>query len=205
MGAAAARKIVQDTQVVDTRDTSDTIRLWESYREQAMLWRGLALIQIPVTLVALLFCTVLWFTRTVTLNVPQAPLPGIYEAREIPDVEFIEVATNFVNLVATYQPAVARRQFEEARQYLIEPMLDKFEVDMLGTEIRAIENTNRTQIFFVDPAKTNIERYGRDVVITLHGDRMKIVAGKELPVVKTFYQVTLTTCLLYTSDAADDP
>ena len=154
MGAAAARKIVQDTQVVDTRDTSDTIRLWESYREQAMLWRGLALIQIPVTLVALLFCTVLWFTRTVTLNVPQAPLPGIYEAREIPDVEFIEVATNFVNLVATYQPAVARRQFEEARQYLIEPMLDKFEVDMLGTEIRAIENTNRTQIFFVDPAKT---------------------------------------------------
>ena len=31
------------------RAGSDTIRLWEGYREQAYLWRALALIQMPST------------------------------------------------------------------------------------------------------------------------------------------------------------
>ncbi len=188
------KKVMRETEVFDARGDTDTIRLWENYRDQALMWRALALLQVPTTLLLTLFSVVLWTTRSITLNVPARPLPGVYLAKEIPDVEFIEYATDFINLIATYQPATARKQFMEAREMLKDPMLERFDLEMINVELKAVENTNRTQIFFADPTKTAIERIGdKEVLVTFFGDRLKIVAGKELPMKKTKFTVTMTT------------
>ncbi|MDZ4787217.1 MAG: TraE/TraK family type IV conjugative transfer system protein [bacterium] len=186
-------EILKDSELRRPISDNDTIRLWESHREQATLWRSLSLLQLPITFVALVFALILWGTRSITLNVPAKPLPGIYAAQDIPDSEFIDFATDYINLVATYQPGVARRQFEEGRKMLWGEMIQAFDSDMVSTELRAIENTKRTQIFFVDPTKIELSRESRSVIVTLNGERYKIIAGKEMPAVKTQFIVTITT------------
>lgn len=195
MGSKAklAEKLINDSNVIDSRNETDTIRLWENYRDQALLWRALALLQIPSTLILAIFSCYLWATRSITLNVPAKPQPGLYLAEEINDSEFISVATEYINLIASYQPAVARRQFLKARELLKEPMLETFDREMVGTELKAIENTTRTQLFFVDPTKTQIVRQDNYVTVSMTGERLKLVAGKQLPVNMTKYTVIMTT------------
>ncbi len=190
--AKLAEKIISDSNVIDARHETDTIRLWENYRDQALLWRAIALLQIPATLVLAVFAFYLWGTHEITLNVPQKPLPGLYSAFEIPDAEFYNVATNYINLTATYQPAVARRQFSKAREMLKEPMLELFDKEMMGTELKAIENTSRTQLFFADPSLQTITRQDNYVTVTMTGERLKLVAGKQLPVVMTKFTILMT-------------
>jgi len=187
------QELVKKADVVDTRGTNDTIRVWESYREQAGMWRAIALLQIPVTGIALVFALVTWVNRKTILNVPPKPLPGMYQAQDIPDSEFVDSATNFINLIATYQHAIARRQFSRARELLINPLLERCDTDFLMTDLKTIETTIRSQVFFVDPSQTRLERQGSSVVITMVGDRMKVVAGRELEPVQTKYVVTLRT------------
>ncbi|MBX7139292.1 MAG: hypothetical protein K1X83_15060 [Oligoflexia bacterium] len=194
MVKAAAQKLVREAQLPEARRDSDTIRLWENYRDQATMWRSIALLQIPATAIALIFALTMWNTRSITLNVPPKPLPGLYAAQDIPDTEFIDSATDFLNLIASYQYNVARRQFEEAAKMLQEPLLSKFKESMLETELRTVESTNRTQLFFVDPTTVKVERpSGTEVIVSLLGDRQKIIAGKEVPLVKSRYTVSLTT------------
>ncbi|NDC38645.1 MAG: hypothetical protein EBZ48_11415 [Proteobacteria bacterium] len=185
--------LVQKAAVVDSRTTSDTIRVWESYREQAGMWRAIALLQIPVALLSMVFALVTWTNRKTILNVPPKPLPGVYQAQDIPDSEFVDAATNFINLIATYQHVIARRQFQRASELIINPLLEKFKTDFMETELKTIENTSRSQVFFVDPTKTRIKREGSMVQVTMAGDRMKVVAGRELDPVQTKYVVTLRT------------
>jgi hypothetical protein len=187
-------RAIKDTEFMESKGETDTIRLWENYRDQALLWRAMALLQIPTSLLLVVFSVILWTTRSVTLNVPAKPWRGVYLAKEIPDIEFVEVATNFINLIATYQPAVARRQFEHARQYLRDPILERFDLEMMNVELKAIENTNRTQIYFPDPNKTKLERPNDKLaIVSFSGDRLKLVAGKELPAVNTTFTVSMTT------------
>lgn len=189
-----AEKLLKDSRFREAKKETDTVRLWENYKEQALLWRALALLQIPGTLVALIFALITYINATTILNVPAKPLPGYYAASEIPDAEFISAATEFVNLIATYQPLTARRQLTEASKSLFEPMLERFEADMLGRELTAIENTRRTQIYFVDPTKTELTRNPDDsVTVTLVGERQKIVAGEVLPNVMTQFRITMNT------------
>ena len=189
----ATQQLVKETQLQAGRSENDTIRLWENYRDQATMWRSLALLQIPATSIAILFAIFMWGTRVITLQVPAKPLPGIYAAYDIPDTEFINQATDYVNLIATYQPAVARRQFVSARAMLKEPLLTKFNEEMMTTELQAIENTNRTQVFYIDPTLTTVDRTGNEVTITMVGERSKMIAGQELPTKTSRYRVTMTT------------
>lgn len=191
--SAQTKKLLHDSSVIDARGETDTIRLWENYRDQALLWRAISLLQIPATFIALVFAIVVYNNSDITLNVPAKPLPGHYSASELPDAEFVSAGTEYVNLIATYQPAVARRQYGRAREMLKEPMLSRFDTEMMDVELRAIETTSRTQVFFVDPSKTTIIRDGNEVHVTLTGERLKIVAGKELPVVETKFTISMTT------------
>jgi hypothetical protein len=198
MQAAKAAKLVKeavkDASFMDARRETDTIRLWENYKDQALLWRSLALLQIPTTLFAIVFSMILWHTRHIKLDVPREPLPGIYSAQEIPDEKFVEVATDLINLIASYTPATARPQFKKAKEFLKEPLLGKFEAEMMQTELKAIENTSRTQIFFADPSKILTARISNsEVQVQIDGTRLKLVGGKELPPAPTRYLVTLTT------------
>jgi len=188
---SAAKKVLKDSVVFDARGENDTIRLWESYRDQATMWRSIALLQIPATCIALIFATIMWQLRTTILNVPAKPLPGIYAAQDIPDTEFIDAATEFLNLIASYQYNVARRQFDEASRMLHDTALEKFSKD-IDSELQTIESTNRTQVFFVDPSTIEVDRPGaREVTVRMKGDRLKIVAGKELPLIKTAFNITM--------------
>jgi hypothetical protein len=188
------KDILSSANIVDSKGESDTLKLWEGYREQATLWRAIAVLQLPTTFIAVVMAIIMWNTRSITLNVPQKPAPGIYLAQDVGDTEFIDVATEFINLIATYRSSVARRQFQEARKYLMEPVLSKFDLEMLGTELKTVESTSRTQIFFVDPSKTEIIRESpRDVVIRLEGERQKIIAGKEVDPQKTRFTLSMTT------------
>lgn len=189
---AAAREILKASSIVDSKRESDTIRLWESYRDQATLWRAISLIQMPTTCLAILLACYLWTTRQITLNVPARPLPGIYAAQDIPDTEFIDTSTEFLNLIASYQHNVAERQFKKAAEMLKEPMLTTFTSDIMPAELQTIRNTNRTQLFFVDPAKSKIDRsQAGKVIVEMTGDRLKIIGGKELPTEKTKFIITL--------------
>jgi len=191
--AEIVRDKIADTQLAAGRDQSDTIRLWENYKDQSLMWRSLSLIQIPTTLIAILFAMVMWSTREITLTVPSKPMPGIYAAQDIPDNEFVNVAMDYINLIATYQPRTARRQFEAASAMLKEPLLTKFKEEMLNSELGAIENSSRTQVFFVDPLKTGVARRGNDVTVSVEGERWKVIAGAELPTVTSRFRVTMTT------------
>jgi hypothetical protein len=188
------KSLAKGTSIKDLKGETDTVKLWEAYKEQAALWRALALFQMPATFCLVVFSLLLWVGRSTTLNVPAKPLPGIYLAKEVPDTEFIEYATNFINLIATYQPAVARRQYKQAREMLIEPMLNRFDREMMEIELKAIETTSRTQMFFIDPVEIKSDRVSeREIRVRFVGERQKIVAGKELPSNKAVYLISMTT------------
>lgn len=193
VAAESIREKVADTHLAAGRDQSDTIRLWENYKDQSLMWRSLSLIQLPTTMMAIVFAMMMWSTREITLTVPAKPMPGTYAAQDIPDNEFINVAIDYINLIATYQPRTARRQFEAASGMLKEPLLTKFREEMLNSELGAIENSSRTQVFFVDPLKTSVFRRGNDVTVSVEGERWKVIAGAELPTVTSRFKVTMTT------------
>lgn len=191
--AGKAEALLKETKLQDHRKESDTLRLWESYRDHAMMWRSLALLQIPTTLACIVLATIIFYNRQTIINVPAKPAPGKYSTDEINDVEFQEAATSFINLIASYQPANARRQFSKAREVLGEPLLTQFDKEMMGSELKNIENTKRTQLYFVDPSRTELKREQGLIFINMVGDRIKYIAGKELPAVITKYTVTMAT------------
>lgn len=191
--AQGMREKVADTQLTAARNNNDTIRLWENYKDQALMWRALSLIQLPTTFIAVIFALVMWSTREITLSVPSKPMPGMYAAQDIPDTEFVNAANDYVNLVATYQPNTARKQFEVARAMLKEPLLTRFNDENMGSELPAIETTLRTQVFFVDPLKTKVERDGTKVYVSISGERWKVIAGAPIPSVTSRYRLELTT------------
>ncbi len=193
MTMVKVKELLDNAQVIDSKGETDTIRLWENYKEQASMWRALSLLQIPVTVIALVFALIIWNTRTITLNVPARPLPGIYPVQEVPDTEFQNASTEFVNLIASYQYRTARRQFKKAREMLTEPVLSAFNQEMMVNEINAIEATGRTQMFFVDPMQTQIRRDGKQVFVTFVGEKRKIIAGQEVDPRQAKYEITLTT------------
>ncbi|MCB0353701.1 MAG: hypothetical protein KDD64_09260 [Bdellovibrionales bacterium] len=191
--AQKAMNFVKDLGAIDAKGESDTLKLWENYREQANLWRIIAVLQFISTPALIIFCFYLYSTRSVTLNVPPKPLPGYYAVNQIPESEFVSQAEEIVNLIASYQPANARGQFAEASKMLMEPAYSTFLDKMIGTELKTIESTSRTQLFFVDPTKTKTTMAGREIQVSLEGERLKLIAGKQLAPVQTRFLVTMTT------------
>jgi len=190
----AAKKILEDSRFREAKADNDTVRLWENYREQALLWRALALLQIPGVVIALIFALVMWFNRVTILDVPAKPLPGYYSAAEIPDAIFLGTATDWINLVSTYQPLVARKQFEEAAKWLVEPVLTRFKSEMIEKEAEIVKNTMRSQVYYIDPTQTIMERdEENNVVVTTFGERLKIVAGTQLPPQTVQFRLTMNT------------
>ena len=186
---------IKQLERVGGRAGSDTIRLWEGYREQAYLWRALCLLQMPATALSIAAALVMYFFADTIIEVPERPEPGQYSTRQLPDSSFINAATAVVNLIATYQPAVARRQFKTARKYLWEPALTEFENTMMTNEIQQIEETKRSQMFFINPRLIKVERYPEfeTVVIRIPGIRQKLIGNKPLPPDEMVYYVKMTT------------
>jgi hypothetical protein len=187
------KELVGQTSFKEVNDNSDTIRIWESYRDQALMWRSLTLLQFPICVGALVLSIILWQGRVTHIHVPRKPAPGIFRANEIPDQEFIDVATEFVNLVASYTPNTAERQFLRAREVLFGDLLNQFNQQIMKDELKTIQAASRTQLFFVDPNKTVINRSGGDVVVTFMGDRLKIITTRTLPTDTIKYEIKMKT------------
>ncbi len=186
---------IKQLERVAGRAGTDTIRLWEGYREQAYMWRALSLLQFPATALSIAAALIMYFFADTIIEVPERPQPGYYSLKQLPDSQFINAATSVVNLIATYQPAVARRQFKTARKYLWEPALSEFEETMMGPELRTIEETKRSQMFFINPRLIKVERFpDYDVVVVrIPGIRQKLIGDKPLPPDQMVYYVKMTT------------
>ena len=180
---------------VGGRAGADTIRLWEGYREQAYLWRSVSLLQMPATALSMAAVLVMYFFADTVIEVPHAPDPGIYSVKQLPDSQFVNAALSVVNLIATYQPAIARRNFTTTKKFLWEPALSEFEQTMMESEIRAIEETKRSQMFFINQRLIKVERFPEQdmVVVRVPGERVKLIGNKPLPPDQMVYYVKMTT------------
>ena len=188
-------KDLKQLERVGGRAGADTIRLWEGYKEQAYLWRALALLQMPSTALSIAAALIMYFFADTIIEVPEHPEPGQYSANQLPDSQFVNAATAVVNLIATYQPAVAKTQFKTARKYLWEPALTEFEETMMGPELKTIEETKRSQMFFINPRLVRVERFPEldMVVVRIPGVRQKLIGNKPLPADHMVYYVKMTT------------
>lgn len=195
MARSSMKQDIRQLERVGGRAGADTIRLWEGYRDQAFLWRAVALLQMPATALAITAALIMYFFADTVIEVPQRPQPGHYSVKQLPDSEFISVATEVVNLIASYQPAVARSQFSTARKYLWEPALSIFEQEMMINELRTIEETDRSQLFFINKSQIKVERFHEldKVVVRLPGTRQKLIGDKPLPADELVYYVKMTT------------
>lgn len=192
---SALPKNIKQIEQVDGRAGADTIRLWEHYRDHAYMWRSLALWQFPCTMLALGAAVMMFFMADTVIEVPEKPQPGHYSIKQLPDAEFIDVATKVVNLMTTYQPHNAREQFYATRKFLWEPALSEFENAMVKEQLRIIEETSRSQIFFIDTKQIKIERYSEfdKVVVRVPGVRQKLIGQKPLPPDEMVYYIKMTT------------
>jgi len=195
MGKNRVRDNLQNIEKVAGRAGSDTIRLWESYRDQAYLWRSLALLQMPATALSIIMALVLYATADTVVEVPDYPLPGYYSVEKLPDAQFITFAEQVVNLIASYQPANARQQFQTARSFLWEPALSQFDTEILTKELRTIEETKRSQLFLVDQTLTKVSRYPEEdyVIVRVPGTRQKLIGREAIPQEQFAYYVKMTT------------
>lgn len=195
MSSLNVKQDLKQLERVAGRAGSDTIRLWEGYKEQAFFWRALALIQVPGTALAIAAALVMYFLADTIIEVPEHPQPGFYSVKQLPDSQFINVAREVVNLISTYQPAVARKQFKTARKYLWEPALSQFESVMLQSELNAIEGTKRSQMFFINPRLIQVVRSPEEdtVAVRIPGLRQKLIGDKPLAPDELVYYIKMTT------------
>lgn len=177
------------------REGSDTVRLWDSYREQAYLWRALMLLQLPTTVLAIILAFVFYLSKDTIIEVPDNPSPGYYSVDKLPDKLFVSFSRDIVNLISTYQPVNARKQFLKAQTYLWEPALTAFDTEMMDKELRAIEETHRSQMFFVADELVKVERFpDKDyVIVRIPGVRQKLIGTTKLESEEWAYFVKMTT------------
>ncbi|MCC6220690.1 MAG: hypothetical protein IT291_05545 [Deltaproteobacteria bacterium] len=195
MAVKALKRDIRQIERTEGRAGADTIRLWEGFRDQALLWRALALLQLPATTLAIAAALVMYISADTVIEVPPQPQPGHYSAKQLPDSEFIGVATEVVNLIASYQPSVAETQFASAQKYLWEPALSSFEQVMMKDELRTIAETGRSQLFFISKNLIKVKRMPEldKVIIRLPGIRQKLIGNRPLPQDQMAYYITMTT------------
>ena len=66
---------------------------------------------------------------------------------------------------------------------------------MLRRELRTIEETGRSQVFFANRERIKVERYPEldKIVVRLPGSRQKLIGGRPLAADDLVYYVTMTT------------
>lgn len=183
---------------IEGRLGSDTIKLWESYREQAYLWRAISLAFLgPITCLSLLLSMFMFFLADTKIEIPSQPMPGIYEVSTIPDAYFVNAAEVFVNLIATYQWVNAEEQFLMARKYLLDPQLTIFTrryIEDNDSTLAHIQRSKRSTIFYVNRRLVRVNRSpdGQEVTVRLPGQLFTYLAGAQQPAAEEIaYYITM--------------
>ena len=188
-GLADAKESLATIENVDGRAGADTFRLWENYKEQALLWRIIAIAQLPIALTAIIFGLVVYLTSDIVIEPPETPQPGMYSVKQLPDSEFLKVATDVINLIATYHPYTAEKQFRKAREFLWEPALSEFEQAFIKKRVKEIDEGSRSQAFMINHDLVQVRRYPTldMVIVRIPGTRLSLLGRKPLDDEIAFY------------------
>ncbi len=186
------KDLIESTKT-DTKKDGDLIRRWEDALQKANFWRAMFLLQLPVSVFALVLAAVIFINRNITLNVPKAPLPGTYAIQDVPDYEFINFAINFANLVFSFTPANIEPQYKIAMRFLAPTAQKTFSEYFLKQEVGIVKTTSVSQIFNINPFKIKVQRDKNTVYVTLGGERIRLIAGKETRVSEAYTQIVLRT------------
>ena len=150
-------------------------RICDDYRAQSRFWRALTFVQLPTTIVAVVAAVLMQFTGDTFIRVPDKPLPAQFPVEKLPDRQFLKKAEDILALIATYRFETAREQFEDARKLLWEPALSKFQQEVLNDELKKIEQTGRTQMFFIERRLVKIDRESKPgAVVVRHRLRARL-------------------------------
>ncbi len=112
---------------------------------------------------------------------------------KVPEKDYVDHAVRVINLISTYVPEEADRQFNQAKEFFAEPALSEFQSTMLSTELAAIKETKRKQHFSHDPKLVKFERFlpAGVVVVRIPGIRNRFLGEKPLPPDEIAYYVKL--------------
>jgi len=194
MGARGALKRgVRDLERVADRVGPDTVKLWDSYREQALLWRAIALLQLPALFFASILALITFFYSDQVVEAPPKPEPAFLSVNDISDQDFILKAKKLVSLLTSYQPETAERQFEIARKSLWEPALSAFNKEFLQKQIRIIEETKRSQLFYFSEKQIKLTRGEDFVEARIPGERQKLIGKTPMPSDQIAWYIKFTT------------
>lgn len=184
----------QATEQDEQRDLRAVIETGEKNRRAALRWRVLSVLQFPITLICLFYMLVWYAGGETIMKIPARPDPTILETEDLPDPEFVNVAVQFLNLVATYQPFTAREQFETARKLLADPASTEFEKTYIDQELPTIEESGRSGLFTFDINDIETERDEKTskVSVRVPGLRQQFVGKNELPRQEMVYYFDLS-------------
>ena len=190
----SAELLAAEQALAETPPAAEPERMEKGFKEQAYIWRTSAIVQMPVAALSIAVSLAMYFFADTVVEVHHKPEHGYHTGGQLNNSELINAATTVVNLVATYQPAIARRNFTSAQRFLIEPALSEFEETMMQKEAPKIEQTRRSQTFMVIPSGVRVERFpGADyAVVSVPGERTTWIANKKLVPEYMTYFVKLT-------------
>lgn len=161
----------------------DLNKVTAAYKMQSYFWRWVSLFQIPFLFFLLLFFLNLYISRDTIINVPDRPFEGYKEVSQLSDSEFINFAQDFFNLVGTFQPTIAEKQFETASTFLVGQKREEFKRDFLQTKLVEVRETSRTEELILEKENIALTRgpSGSNYVdIVASGYRRILIKQEEL-------------------------
>jgi hypothetical protein len=182
-------------QSVNETLTSDRLRVLNTARDHAHFWRALALVQFPSLIIAIFGAVTMFFFAKTSIEITEKPQPAQFSVSQLPDSEFLYIAKEVVNRISSFQPITARIQFKNVRRYLWEPALSTFEEFIINKELKVIEDTGRSQMFFPVEELIRVEREAdsEKVVVRIPGLKQKLIGMTPVPVEELAYFITMTT------------
>ena len=171
----------------------ELLRMVDRYKVQGHFWRFLSLLQFPIILALTFYFVSRYLSADTLVKVPEPPVPGETAQDKIPDKEYLNTATNVINLIGTYQPTTARDQFESARDFFLDSAVKSFDETQLDSELITAEESDISQQLDVYSSKISRESKGA-AQVCLSGVRQKIVERTPLP------QQSVTYCFSFVLD-----
>ena len=171
----------------------ELLRMVDRYKVQGHFWRFLSLLQFPIILFLTLYFITRYLGADTLVKVSEPPIPGEVPQDKIPDKEYINTATNIINLIGSYQPTTARDQFETASDFFLDSALASFEETQMNSELITAEESDISQRLDVYSSRIVREAKG-NAQVCLSGVRQKIVDRSPLP------QQDVTYCFSFIVD-----
>ena len=166
----------------------------EQFKRRGAFWRGLALVQAPISAFAIFLFLVNYILGDTIVSVPERKPPGEYQVDELPDREFINLSVGIVNALATFQPATARVQFEHARKFIGDALMQQFDSSQMQIELATAEQSGISQVFFMEPVLTSVKKDDEKnlAFVRISGVRNRFAQDRLLPPQEMSYRLTIS-------------